>query len=117
MSHANGWVSREGTLVGHFLYDGTNSVARRRIHPTLDAAWATRRDGVDEPACTCGDAPVPVTLRTDYGGGSEWDSEACLPCGVITGYRDQYQWMREEEARSRWAWGYNPVDGDPDPDP
>mgnify|MGYP006391927307 FL=1 len=49
MSHASGWVTRDGAAAGHFLYDGYE--ARRRIHPSLEAAWATCRDGAPEPEC------------------------------------------------------------------
>ena len=104
MSHASGWVTRDGAAAGHFLYDGYE--ARRRIHPSLEAAWATCRDGAPEPECGSGGAHprTPVTLRTDYGWGVEWSSEACFTCGVITGPVDPRGWILEEEKGGRWGW-------------
>lgn len=96
-----------GPVVGWFIYYGTCGVARPRIHPTREAAWEFHVRGetsVDEAACTCGNPSVPVVLQTSYGGGIRWHSRACITCGAITGYRDEFAEMQEQERRDPWGF-------------
>lgn len=93
MSHQQGkvtWPGERDTVLGLFEYNGTVDVAMTAIHPSAGVLWQHWRTDGNRRECTCGEPPTPVRLIADYGGGVEWDSEACLVCGAITGTLSPY---------------------------
>lgn len=79
MSHSSGTVLRksDNSLLGHFEYNGTTDVALPRIFDSVDALADNWRAHGFEAQCSCTDGLVDVRIEADYGGGIEWDGQAC----------------------------------------
>lgn len=92
MSHSSGEVfDQDDNRIGYFEYDGTADIGYVEIRASFDEVTANWRQPTWRE-CECGSSAniVPVRMHAHYGGGIDWDSEACLSCMTVIGNTDPY---------------------------
>ena len=108
MSHSHGQVLINDKVVGYFEYDGTCDTACTTIQPTKEDVFNNWRGRGNNRPCECPHPKeenwVNVTLHSEYGSGSSWESKACMKCMVITGYKNQWEEREKEDERRSGGW-------------
>lgn len=107
MSHSSGSVvfHKDG-LVMHCEYDGTSDIM-------IPALWDTEEEMIDNwrtfnrKKCSCGNFE-PVTIYSNYGGGFDWEGEACRTCKAINNDHLESGWKEDLEYRNQrnTPWGF-----------
>ena len=96
MSCAPGFIVKNGSVVGYFLFNATVGTALSAIYSTRDELWEKfEQDSADRTwnKCTCQQAPEEVFLcegwdpeTSDY-----WPAQVCLHCRAIVGVNTPYE--------------------------
>jgi len=106
MSSANGTVTFNDGTVMHCEYYGTVDLMVPTLYETKEECHENWKNHVRNE-CTCGNLE-PVTIYSDYGGGFEWEGEACRTCKAINHEHLDSDWEANkayrEQRNNPWGW-------------
>jgi hypothetical protein len=91
-------------------YNGTSDVMQPQLYDTNEEMADNWRNADWTKKCTCGKLE-PVKIHAQYGGGIDWEGEACRDCKCLNHDHLTYDWKEEQEYRERnknngWGWRY-----------